>query len=287
MRIVTRLRDNPVLRESFFQLARQVFDLDFSPWYQGGWWGEDYQPMALVEGDRVLANVSSTPLCFCWEGRTLRFVQLGTVMTHPDFRGQGFARLLMTETLRRWEGRCDGFYLYAHEGVADFYPKFGFHPGRETGFQLRVLPPMDGYRQGEALPIRPDTPGGENILRRCWEKGNSFSALTADNWGLVMFYCHRMLRDAVWYLPRHDAVVILEQPPEGPLCWDVFGGEGAPLRQLLTPLVSGKVRLGFTPLPGCGAMEAPPPDDAFFFVRDGCRSFFEEQKAAFPLLSHT
>ena len=96
-----------------------------------------------------------------------------------------------------------------------------------------------------------------------------------------------MLRDAVWYLPRHDAVVILEQTPEGPLCWDVFGGEGAPLRQLLTPLVSGKVRLGFTPLPGCGAMEAPPPEDDFFFVRDGCRSFFEEQKAAFPLLSHT
>ena len=36
-RLTTNVREDPALRQSFFDLARATFGLDFAPWYQGGW----------------------------------------------------------------------------------------------------------------------------------------------------------------------------------------------------------------------------------------------------------
>ena len=83
----TEIRDNTTLRKSFFSLARQTFDLDFEPWYQCGGWQDRYLPHALVCGEQVAANVSVNRMDFQLDGRRRTYLQLGTVMTHPDYRG--------------------------------------------------------------------------------------------------------------------------------------------------------------------------------------------------------
>ena len=60
----TEIRDNPALRNSFFSLAQQTFDLDFEPWYQGGGWQDRSLPHALVYDGQVAANVSVNRISF-------------------------------------------------------------------------------------------------------------------------------------------------------------------------------------------------------------------------------
>ena len=111
----TEIRDNPALRNSFFSLAQQTFDLDFEPWYQGGGWQDRYLPHALVYDGQVAANVSVNRISFRLGGRRRTYLQLGTVMTHPKYRGMGLSRFLMETVLQTWSDRCDGMYLFANE----------------------------------------------------------------------------------------------------------------------------------------------------------------------------
>jgi GNAT superfamily N-acetyltransferase len=97
-----RVRDDDTARRGFLSLAKMVFGLDFAPWLEGGWWGGDYIPHALMDGDKVAANVSANLIRSCWRGESKRFVQLGTVMTDPACRGQGLARRLMEEVVARY-----------------------------------------------------------------------------------------------------------------------------------------------------------------------------------------
>ena len=115
----TEIRDNTTLRKSFFSLARQTFDLDFEPWYQCGGWQDRYLPHALVCGEQVAANVSVNRMDFQLDGRRRTYLQLGTVMTHPDYRGMGLSRFLMEWILQNWSDRCDGIYLFANDPSLD------------------------------------------------------------------------------------------------------------------------------------------------------------------------
>lgn len=135
-----QIRESAALRESFFSLARSTFDIDFSPWHAGGFWGERYIPYALAEGDRVVSNVSVNVLDVLYDGAPRRYVQLGTVMSDPAFRGSGLARRLMEAVLADWREKCDMLYLYANDTALDFYPKFGFERAVEHAQTLRLRP---------------------------------------------------------------------------------------------------------------------------------------------------
>ena len=149
--IHTNVREDPDLRAGFFALARETFDLDFEPWYRGGWWGERYIPYLLTVDGHAAANVSVNVLDTRFQGRPRRYIQLGTVMTAPAFRGRGYSRRLLETVLDQWRDRFDGAYLYANDSVLDFYPKFGFRPGVETVHSR----PFSGGR-GTARPLDVD-----------------------------------------------------------------------------------------------------------------------------------
>ncbi len=70
--------------------------------------------------------MSASMMKFHCNGEEKRFVQFGTVMTHPDYQRQGLSRFLIEQVLREYQDNIDGFYLYANEEVLNFYPKFGF-----------------------------------------------------------------------------------------------------------------------------------------------------------------
>ena len=158
-----QLRENAALRQSFFSLAEQIFGISFAEWHRGGYWQQSYLPYALVEGEEVVANVSVNTMEFLRFGERKRYVQLGTVMTAPRFRGQGLARQLLEHVLLEWESCCQGIYLYANDTVLNFYPKFGFQPQEEYAFffPLSQRPgdfshrPLHQRGGGTAAPLLP------------------------------------------------------------------------------------------------------------------------------------
>lgn len=46
-------------------------------------------------------------------GKEYKAIQLGTVMTHPDYRHQGLAAKLMNHTIEKYEQDYDFIYLFA------------------------------------------------------------------------------------------------------------------------------------------------------------------------------
>ena len=279
--LVKGIRDDAGLRESFMALANRVFDLSFEDWYRAGFWTDRYLPYAMAEGGRVIANASVNRISAVWNGQPRRYIQVGTVMTDPDFRHRGLAARLIREILRDWGDRCDGVYLYANRDAVGFYPQFGFAPGREYQYAATI--------QGRAGDFRPLDVGTQlELLRRCYQQSNPYSALpVADNFGLLMFYCGGMLRDCVYYSPSLDMVCVAERTGEELLIYDLFGPKSCPLEEAAARMAGpSEIRtvLGFTPLDPAGWDCAPvESEDTFFLWKD---TLFGAHRLMFPLLSH-
>lgn len=47
-------KEENLLRESFNQLAHQIFRIKFETWYQHGFWTEKYQPFSFVDQGKVV-----------------------------------------------------------------------------------------------------------------------------------------------------------------------------------------------------------------------------------------
>lgn len=94
-RLIKAYRDNERYRKSFDELSKTTFDLSFEDWYQNGFWKEDYIPYSIVDGSKVVANVSVSKMKFNYNGKIKHYIQLGTVMTDKAYRNQGLIRRIM------------------------------------------------------------------------------------------------------------------------------------------------------------------------------------------------
>ena len=281
-----RVRDDETARSGFIRLAKAVFGLDFTRWHAGGWWGGDYIPHALLDGGRVVANVSANLIRTRAKGADKVFVQIGTVMTDPEYRGRGLARGLMEEVMARYGGHCDGMYLYANDTVLGFYPKFGFQRAQEHAHSLPVRKSGETVRRLDM----DDPKDRSRLLEAYLARSNPHSALPMlGNTGLLMFYCGQFLSHQVYEIPGMDAVAVAEYQGGRMLVRDVFGG-GATLPEILNALAAEETQtcaLGFTPLLAEGMVaELRVEEDTTLFVTGELPALFSENKAMFPLLSH-
>ena len=227
--IVKNIRDDAGLRSSFNRLAEKTFELNFENWYQNGYWKDNYIPYAAVREGQVVANVSVNPMAFSENGVTRHYIQLGTVMTDPAFRGQGLCRLLMEAVEKDWADRAEAIYLFANDTVLDFYPRFGFRRVQESRFFAPLsacapeafasvskspdTTPVPGTVPDKPAVLVPMTdPANRAALERAILSGvpqGSFDM--AGNPGLILFYASQFLTENVWYLPACDAWVIAEE----------------------------------------------------------------------------
>ena len=277
------VRDDDGARSGFFALAKKVFGLDFARWHALGWWGDGYIPHALYDGDRAVSNVSANIIQTRLRGAEKRFIQLGTVMTDPDYRGLGLAKRLMETVLEKYAPACDGMYLYANDSVVDFYPKFGFIPAEEYSFARPVSPSGAKVR---AMDM--DDPRDRALLLNRYAEGNPFSALPMlGNAGLLMFYCAQFLKDCVYEVPGSGAVAVAEYEGDRMLVYDVFGG--GTLDEILSALARADTMtcaLGFSPLLQEGFEVLPRrEEDTTLFVLGGKENPFTRNRLMFPLLS--
>lgn len=82
----TSVKNNDIIRKSFNELTRNTFCFDFVNWYQSGHWGELYIPHVLLDGEKVISNVSVNLMQFDMCGQKKNYLQLGTIMTDLRYR---------------------------------------------------------------------------------------------------------------------------------------------------------------------------------------------------------
>lgn len=281
------------LRESFNSLTQKTYRFDFEKWYQSGYWDGNCILYSLAEGDIVVSNITVNVIRFTVLGVEKKFVQIGTVMTDPDYRKQGLSRALMEKVMLDWEGQCDMIYLFANDEVLDFYPKFGFVPVNEyqAVYQLKELQKGLTFRSMDM----DDTNDRDLLFHTAQKAVPLFKVSMRDNAGLVMFYAHYFdrfsIRDFLYYIAGLKAVVVAEYEGETLILHDILAEENVDIKTVIHTLAlenTREVLLGFIP-ENSGDYEIRPykEEDLTLFVPADCRRLFEDHQLIFPLLSHT
>lgn len=273
---------------SVCRLAEDVFGLNLGRWAGAGYRDERYLPYILAQGGEVIANVSVNRMSFDFCGKRREYIQLGTVMTHPDFRNLGLSSFLMENVLADWAGKCDALYLFSNDGARDFYRRRGFFAAGEN--QVYITNQMQP-RKARIRKLDMASPEDVALLLAQYKKGNPFSCFSMEeNPGLLLFYCIAPLRDSLYYCKDTDAVVLAEYGDGHMFCVDIFGGGGHTLHEVLAPLVppgTYSIAFGFTPKAAPDQRYAPlQQEDTTLLLYRGSENLFGENILMFPFISH-
>ena len=286
MDIIHGYRDNKALRDSFNALAEQTFGgLNFEGWYQNGFWGDSYDPHSIVIDGKVVSNVSVNRTDLLIGGRRYHILQLGTVMTAPEYRGMGLGRRLM-EYIEREYAHVDGVYLFGNDSVVNYYPKFGFRPGKEVEYRRAV--DQTGPCTARQVPM--DGPAGWSRLSEAMADSTfREDCRMVGNPGLIFFYVSQFMQDAVWFLPEQNAWAIAELEDGVLTLSNVFADGTVTVEDVVRAFGSGvkEVVLGFAPEQPDGWQRSPlREEDCNFFVKGAIFDAFEERQLRIPSLSH-
>lgn len=244
-------RNNEALRTSFFELAANTFDIKFENWYQQGCWGERYIPFSFVDGDQVIANASVNILELIIHGEKKTAIQIGTVMTHPDYRGRGLSASLMNMVLAEYENKVDYMYLFANESVLDFYPKFGFKPVEEHLFSMdftaKVSPEPTNIQKLDVT----NTEDLRLIQKFASERLPVSQHFATDHaQGIFMYYCLNVFSDDIYYLENENVIVIYQKEKHHIDLFDVVSLNKIHITDILHQIAdedTEKVTFHFTP----------------------------------------
>lgn len=284
MQIVKDYRDNKVLRDSFNELAKKVFDLDFEGWYQNGFWNENYIPYSVVIDGKVVANVSVNRCDMNYNGRVLKLIQLGTVMTDPDYRGKGYARILMEKIMQEYEGRTDGMFLYANDSVLAFYPKFGFYEKAEYQYSKSVKNLTENVAKKVPMDTVDDWAKMVDVMKSKAQCGNMTMCGNED---LFMFYLSQFMRDCVYYIEQSDSYVIAEIEGDTLMIHAIFGE--ASVDDVIASFGSAirRATLFFSPTDRTGYEETVvDEEDTTLFVKGKAFEIIGDDKFMFQAIAH-
>ncbi|CQR54205.1 GNAT family N-acetyltransferase [Paenibacillus riograndensis] len=250
--LINDYKDRKVYRDSFNDLASLVFDLNFEDWYQKGFWDDRYICHSFIREDVVIANVSVSKMDLLINGSNKKAIQIGTVMTHPDFRGKGLSGKLMRHVLDIYEHDCDIFFLFANSTVIDFYPKYGFKSVGESQLKLKYYP----------------TPHADTTLRKlnCSNKEDlafikkmvlsrrpvSDQFGVSNNQGLFMFYAIKVFPESIYYSQEDEAIIVYQQEDHVLNLYDVVSQSYVNLNRLINRIANeqtGYIHFHFTPDP--------------------------------------
>lgn len=283
MELIKNYRINDKLRHSFNELAKNTFGINFESWYQNGFWNDLYIPYSIVKNDEVIANVSVNLIDICSDECTLHLIQLGTVMTKEEYRNQGLIRRIMTEIEKDFADRIDGMFLFANNGVLDFYPKFGFV--KETEFQYSKQVNNTEKATIKHLPMK--CKDEWNVLVQAINSSQFYGSFDMrNNSDLVMFYASNFMKDNVYYNYALNAYVIAEIDGKNLFIHNVFADSQIEIDKIIASFGGGikSVTLGFVPKDTNGyEIKKLKEDDTTLFVRGFS---FGNKKLMFPTLSH-
>lgn len=265
-------KHNENLRKSFNELATMIFGIHFEDWYEQGFWSQRYIPFSYIDKGRVVANVSVNVLDFVMDGEKKSAIQLGTVMTHPDYRNKGLSARLMNKVLEEYEGKYDYMYLFANQTVLDFYPRFGFTPINETQYSMKL-----SLNQTDNTGVRRLNGNNFGDLQFIFDFATDRVPVskrfgTDNSQGILMFHCMYVLHQDIYYVEHEDAIVIFKKADEQIDIFDVISKKEISIHAILSKVAdqaTKKVVFHFTPdYPGiCTEAEVYHGSDVWFIKR--------------------
>ncbi|AOZ97269.1 GNAT family N-acetyltransferase [Butyrivibrio hungatei] len=266
-------RNNDALRASFNRLAEKTFGLNFENWYQNGFWKDNYIPYSVVIDGEVVSNVSVNACNMNYKGKIVKLIQLGTIMTDNDHRGKGYARVLMEEVIKDYDGKVDGIYLFANDSVLEFYPKFGFKEAKEYQYTKEVTISDECKAQNIPLKGKDDFDRAIKILDTNEQNAQLYMV---GNSGLYMFYLSQFMTENLFYIEECGSYAIAEMEDDTLILHTIIGN-GA-VDEVIRAFGSKikKVVLCFTPK-DTGGFEKTElhEEDTTFFVQG---KFFEDNQ---------
>lgn len=274
-------------RKSFNELAQTVFDINFEDWYQNGYWTEKYIPYSFLHKDKVIANVSVSPMKFVHNGIVKNYVQLGTVMTDEAYRNQGLIRRLIHEVDSDYSNKVDGFFLFANETVLDFYPKFGYERVKEHSFYQHTDIDCEMTARRVPMKTREDFKFLEAAVNNSCMQSNFWMM---ENMELVMFYATNFMNENVFEMKDQNAYAIAELHQGELFLHQVFSPEKVNLERIIASFGKEvkKVTLGFTPLEETGFQwEESRDEDTVLYGKGSSLVDMVQWKQRIPTLSHT
>lgn len=278
-------KENPTLRASFNSLTETVFGFSLEDWYRHGYWDDQYVCHSFVHSGRVVANVSTSRLRFHIRGSVHKAVQIGTVATLDTFRHQGLAGQLMEAALDK-NSDADFAFLFAHQGVKDFYPQFGFRALNETVFRTQA--PAGTAKPAQKL-VTTHTDHLQ-LIHGLYERRVPLSSWlgVTDAPSIFMFHCLNTLKDVLYLLPEDDALVVARIDGHRMNVYDIVTSRPVNPLDILTSSTFPDVReldFYFRPeLPGL-IQEPYEDEDSILFVRGPFP--LEGEQFKFPLTSLT
>lgn len=265
--MICNYRHDAEYRKSFNALAKKTFWIDFEKWYELGFWNDRYICYSLLDQDQVIANVSANLLNWVFEGKRLNAIQIGTVMTHPDYRKRGLASQLMHHVLSTYEQTCDLFYLFGEPSVKSFYEGFGFVPIQETLFTCQMT--VNGEKQLRKLNLDEDI---DTVRRLTAERQPLSEGFWVDNaqailaWHLINVY-----PDDIYYIEQMDAIVLFKTEGDVIRLYDVICPKPVKLEDIveyIAPKGNYTVEFNYTPPQNVSCSCTPyHTDDYIFFVK--------------------
>ncbi|MBU9722887.1 MULTISPECIES: GNAT family N-acetyltransferase [Bacillaceae] len=218
-------KENKADRNSFFELAKQTFGIDLASWYRSGFWNDRYVCYSFFENDKLVSNVSVSKMDIVINGQKKRAIQIGTVMTHKDYRGQGFASKLMKRVMKDLIDRHDFIFLFSEERNAGFYEKLGFGRVYETVYSYKIE-----NEPSPPLSHRKVNPFNEsdmelifNIYRENQMKSSIFEVENGEH--LLGLYARMAYSNNIYYFEEKEAIVIFQCENEITHVYGVFSKE--------------------------------------------------------------
>lgn len=210
-KLINNYLDNENLRAGFNTLAISTFQIDFERWYKRQFLFHKYCPYSFIHKNQVVSNVSINKMDLIVDTLRKSAIQLGTVMTSPEYRNQGLAASLINHIIEKYETECDFIYLFANDSVLDFYPKFGFKKAIESAYILNTAQ----LSRNTSIIKRLNTENAQDyktIIRIASNRVPISEKLSSvnDNWPLIV-YCLYEFKNDLYYLTEEDSIVILRR----------------------------------------------------------------------------
>ena len=243
-----------------------------------------------MDGEKIVSNVSANLMKFMQNGVERNYIQIGTVMTDPNYRKQGLAAKLMECVIEDYEKDCDGIYLFGNLNALDFYRKLGFR--EENQYRYFVKDEFCHSENGKDK-FKPVADMDEEIKKKYLDLVRNSAYMSSfeqiNKYGLQMFYTSGF--DNVFYCNDLECFAVLEKE-EYTILQSVLCKKKVALKDVLERIESDKPKfmLGFTPLDEdkamCTSEEYDGSDDYRLFYRGKKLESIERDKLYFPDLSH-
>ncbi len=293
-------RDEEWLREEFFAFTNKIFGLSFKKWYNYGFWNNSYICYSLLDGDKLISNVSLSKLDVVINGKNKKAIQLATVGTLDEYRGKGLSRYLIEMVLNEYKGDYDFFFLSANDTVVDFYPRFGFNRIPEYKFTCNpLIISNDSIRNTYCQDRGPGSNCNNNskdirvvnkdymrklnidnkddlrIIKNLFKERAPLSNIIfiKDYSSIFMWYVVNFYRNSIWYLSDEEIIIVYQIEDHTLDIYDIISKDSIKFIDIVKHMdLNGleNIRFHFTPDLIDIQLESEPiiSDDPFFVLGD-------------------